>query len=230
MDYNTKTILKDPSVGGRFGVSRKTVSLDVVVHEQSASNREIFTRQCSKCHTQKTASEFYKDKRGLHGLRPDCKICHNNQIRGYRQTPKGKTIRNRISRAYYLKRKTMRKEYLNHYQRTYQRNRLTIDPQYKLARTLRRRLYKALKHNEKNGSAVRDLGCTIKELRVYIEQQFQPGMTWANWAFDGWHIDHRRALSLFDLTKREEILEACHFTNLQPMWQFENLSKGKRPN
>ena len=85
---------------------------------------------------------------------------------------------------------------------------------------------RAIKTNAKAGSAVRDLGCTIPELKAHLEAQFQPGMTWDNWSLKGWHIDHIKPLTSFDLTNREQFLQACHYTNLQPLWASENLSKG----
>ena len=100
------------------------------------------------------------------------------------------------------------------------------DIQFKLGLTLRDRVSKAIKNKQRGGSAVRDLGCTIPELKIYFEKQFQPGMTWHNWAYRGWHIDHIIPLSFFDLTNREQFLQACHYTNLQPMWAQQNWSKG----
>ena len=97
--------------------------------------------------------------------------------------------------------------------------------QYKLAYRLRGRMRDAVKGNYKSGSAVDDLGCTIEEFKVYIENQFQEGMTWDNWTTDGWHIDHKKQLSNFDLTDREQFKEAAHYTNLQPLWWWENLEK-----
>ena len=86
----------------------------------------------------------------------------------------------------------------------------------------------ALKGNYKNGSAVKDLGCSIDELKTYLESKFQLGMTWDNWSKDGWHIDHIKPLSSFDLTDKKQLLEACHYTNLQPLWATDNLSKGDK--
>ena len=99
------------------------------------------------------------------------------------------------------------------------------NPQYKLSCILRSRLKSAIKNNYKSGSAVRDLGCSVSELKVYLESKFQPGMTWNNWSIDGWHIDHIKPLSSFDLTDRKLLLEACHYTNLQPMWAKDNIIK-----
>ena len=109
-----------------------------------------------------------------------------------------------------------------------QNNRIKTNIQYKLSRRLRSRLYHALQGNQKTGSAVRDLGCSIDELRLYLESKFQSGMSWDNWSFEGWHIDHIKPLASFDLTDRKQLLLACHYTNLQPLWAFDNLSKGDR--
>jgi len=98
--------------------------------------------------------------------------------------------------------------------------------QFKLTVNLRSRLYTAIKRSYKSGSAVRDLGCSIDYLVQYLEGLMEEGMTWDNWEKDGWHIDHVVPLSAFDLTDREQFLKACHYTNLQPMWAEENLSKG----
>jgi hypothetical protein len=35
----------------------------------------------------------------------------------------------------------------------------------------------------------------------------------------------KKALSKFDLNDREQFLETCHYTNLQPLWAEENIAK-----
>lgn len=86
----------------------------------------------------------------------------------------------------------------------------------------------AIKKNSKTGSAVTDLGCSIDELSAHLESKFTDGMNWENYGKTGWHIDHIRPLSSFDLTNQEDVRKACHYTNLQPLWWQDNLSKGKR--
>jgi len=105
------------------------------------------------------------------------------------------------------------------------KNRLKTDIQYKLSVNLRSRLRRAINGNYKSGSAVKDLGCTIEEFKIYLESKFLPEMSWDNHSLNGWHIDHIKPLSSFDLTDRQQFLEACHYTNLQPLWAKDNLFK-----
>jgi hypothetical protein len=100
------------------------------------------------------------------------------------------------------------------------------DVGFRLSDILRRRLRHALKNNWKSGSAVQDLGCNIVFLKWHLEAQFQPGMSWEN--HGEWHIDHIKPLDSFDLTDRKQLLEACHFSNLQPLWAKDNWSKGNK--
>src|SRR3990167_4949073 len=97
--------------------------------------------------------------------------------------------------------------------------------QDRLADTLRARMRYAIRNSQKKGSAVSDLACSIDLLKEYLEDKFTEGMSWTNFGLDGWHIDHIKPLSAFDLSSREEFLEACHYTNQQPMWARDNLKK-----
>jgi hypothetical protein len=62
------------------------------------------------------------------------------------------------------------------------------------------------------------------ELRAHLEHQFKDGMTWDN--HGEWHIDHIKPCVQFDLTDPEQQKECFHYTNMQPLWAFENQSKG----
>lgn len=100
--------------------------------------------------------------------------------------------------------------------------------EYKLANNLRTRINASIRNGSKAGSAVKSLGCSINELKVYLESKFLDGMSWDNWSRTGWHIDHIIPLSSFDLTDIDQLKAACHFTNLQPLWAKDNLIKGNR--
>lgn len=129
---------------------------------------------------------------------------------------------------YYKLWRANNKEKINTSSRGYQRQRAKADIQYHLSKILRTRLHHALKGNAKSGSAIKDLGCTVQELKTYLESQFVQGMTWDNWSYTGWHVDHIRPLVSFDLTDREQLLQAVHYKNLQPLWAVDNHSKGAK--
>ena len=177
----------------------------------------------------KTYSESEKRKEYLKKYHEESEKYKEYQ-RKYQNSPKFKEKRKLESH----------KEYQNNYNKNYEktpeskkkftdyvRNRRTNDVQFKLTTLLRHRLYMALKSNSKTGSAVHDLGCTVEELKKYLESKFQQGMSWDN--HGKWHIDHILPLSSFNLSDREQLIKACHFTNLQPLWAEENMKKGSTP-
>lgn len=96
-----------------------------------------------------------------------------------------------------------------------------------IRKNLRCRFNKAFEGNYKTGSAVKDLGCSIAELKNYLQGMWLPGMTWENYGMGGWCIDHIKPLCAFDLRDIQQVRIACHFTNLQPLWEHDNLEKRK---
>lgn len=67
------------------------------------------------------------------------------------------------------------------------------------------------------------IGCTPMQLKEHIENQFQGGMNWENYGRHGWHADHIKPVSKFDIN---EIMQINHYTNLQPLWETDNMKKG----
>jgi hypothetical protein len=110
----------------------------------------------------------------------------------------------------------------------YYRLKYKDDIGWRLAHTLRSRLNCAIKNNQKVGSAIEELGCSIEDLKKHLESQFQPGMTWDNWSKDGWHIDHILPLDSFDLSDHTQLKMVCNYQNLRPLWAKDNLSKGNK--
>ena len=120
------------------------------------------------------------------------------------------------------------KDRVKAYKRAYSYKKYHSDPCYRLLIALRTRLRIALNGNKKEGKTLEFLGCSLEHLKRHLESKFLPGMTWKNWSRTGWHIDHIKPLSRFDLSDRNEVLKACHFTNLQPLWAEDNLRKNNR--
>ena len=173
---------------------------------------------------QKAYYKVNKDKIKLQrkAYREDIKDELNLRSKAYYKVNKDKI---KLERKDYFK---VNKDKILLKQKAYTNNKRKIDIQYKLSCNLRSRLNSAINNNYKSGSAVKDLGCSIEELKSYLESTFQSGMSWDNWTTDGWHIDHIKPLTSFDLTDRNQLLEACHYTNLQPMWATDNLTKSDK--
>lgn len=123
-------------------------------------------------------------------------------------------------------RKETQKDYLRTYNNTYTVIRYKNDINFRLAKQLRSRISHAIRESNvrvRVGSAVKDLGCTVEELRLYLESKFKPGMTWDN--YGKWHIDHIKPLAKFDLSDTKQFKKVCFYKNLQPLWAKENLIK-----
>lgn len=80
---------------------------------------------------------------------------------------------------------------------------------------------------KKNSPSCEYVGCSPEFLRNHIEEQFQLGMTWEN--YGEWHVDHIVPLSWWDFRMfPDHLFIASHWSNLQPMWAKDNLSKHNR--
>lgn len=181
---------------------------------------------CKICSKIKSLDEFYSG-------RTQCKYCYHQKRKSYYKNYRI------VNRNKLYEWRSNNPEKMKQYQESYwEQNKDEIikrrknrdqewwetDYNFRLKKILRNRLYAALRGNTKRGSAVSDLGCSIKYLKVYLESQFKPGMSWDN--YGEWHIDHIIPISSFNLQNRIELKKACHFTNLQPLWAKENLVKG----
>ena len=79
---------------------------------------------------------------------------------------------------------------------------------------------------KKEKTTIEILGYSPIELKKHIENQFTEGMSWDN--YGEWHIDHIRPISSFDKNEEPKIVNSLD--NLQPLWAFDNLSKGNKYN
>ena len=110
-----------------------------------------------------------------------------------------------------------------------QNTRYRNDKNFYIKVNLRNSLSQRIRNNncKKLDNYVNLIGCSINFLKQYLENQFKDGMTWENHNRYGWHIDHIVGVCNFDLTKLEEQKKCFHYTNLQPLWCDDNLSKKK---
>ena len=183
---------------------------------------------CSKCDIEKCLEEFHKHPSTKNGRNTICKSCRSAYMKTiYVYDPeryRNPEHESKRKREYYSRNRQARIDY----SKTYIKQRKKTDLDFKLRGVLRSRISTAIKRNPKAARTMELIGCSIPELRRHLESQFEPGMTWDNHSVHGWHIDHILPCKHFDLTDPEQQKICFHYTNLQPMWAKDNLSKGDK--
>jgi hypothetical protein len=200
---------------------------------------------CGGCKILKPFSHFNKNKRGRFGLHNHCKSCQKEckakyyaknrkeEIRkanDWSKTEKAKISRkkryeNRREELLEINRRIRKTPSARAAARKNQNERYHTDMNYRLAKNLRTRVRVALRGIAKSAKTKELLGCSFKELKIYIESKFEEGMSWENYGYDGWHIDHIKPCAAFNLVDPEEQKQCFHYSNLKPLWAFENISK-----
>lgn len=110
----------------------------------------------------------------------------------------------------------------------YQRRRMQ-DINHKLIRNLRHSTRKVMniQGSKLKLDIIKYLGCSIDEFKEYLEHLFYGAMSWRNYGGrEGWQLDHIEPLSSFDLTEMEQLKTVCFFSNIQPLFKWDNQSKG----
>lgn len=112
----------------------------------------------------------------------------------------------------------------NDYVREWCKKQRLENPQYKLKQNISRRIRELL--HKKDMRTVEYLGCSMAQLQCHLEKRFDEFMTWENQG--RWHIDHKIPVAAFDLNNVVEKNACFHYTNLQPMWDVDNIEKGDK--
>jgi hypothetical protein len=112
--------------------------------------------------------------------------------------------------------------------REYNRRRYKENIQHCLKRRLSARLSKLLSRSgaRKHYSTEILIGTSLAALKLHIEANFKPGMSWKNRHL--WHIDHKKPCSSFDLSDPKQQFQCFNYTNLQPLWAVENMQKSDK--
>ena len=100
------------------------------------------------------------------------------------------------------------------------------DPLFRLSDSIRTLIWISINKMgyKKNSKTNNILGCSFEEFKSYIEEQFNDNMSWEN--YGEWHLDHKTPVSWAET--EEQIYELNKYTNFQPLWAKDNLSKGNK--
>lgn len=213
-------------------------------HVFMINNPDPNLKKCSRCKKNLDISMFSKCKTNRRGLNGECKLCQSNRnlsieykpsIEGYKICSKCK-ISYHITYFYaFKKRPDGRESSCKKCCNIRKLKKLHTDKILRIKNNLRSRIIQSLKGAKKSLRTLELTGCSLKELKIYIESKFTDGMSWENHGFhdkenymSGWQIDHIRPCASFDLTDLEQQKQCFHYTNLQPLWAIDNLTKGDK--
>ena len=74
------------------------------------------------------------------------------------------------------------------------------------------------------------LGAEWSVIKTHIENKFTDKMGWENYGrkfgIVCWEIDH--VIPLSSAKTENELVKLCHYENLQPLWQLDNLKKSNK--
>lgn len=192
-------------------------------------------KTCIKCKCEKEISLFYFIKRE-NSFNGNCKSCVNKYNKAWKEKDKIKYLDSckKYNDSVKEKKKQKYAEDSLYASRIKSKNkerasiRAKSDINFYKRRLVYASLNSAIKNNAKAGKTINALGCSIADLKKHLESRFKDGMSWNNYGRFGWTIDHIKPLSSFDLTNDDQFMKASHYTNLQPLWWQENITKGNK--
>lgn len=218
-EHNQKSKLNYIENKDEFKRINKIYRLKKRQEEITEFNKTI-SKECKKCKLDLPKTSFKLNTKGKFGLASYCISCQENSKIQLQEKRRIRSLK-----YYATNKKTLLKI---SYQR--KKDKLKNDSVFKLKELLSHRIRRAIydQRGIKSAKTIELLGCTILEAREHIESQFKEGMNWENHGNNGWHIDHIKPCSSFDLTLETEQNECFNYKNLQPLWAVENLKKGKK--
>jgi predicted transcriptional regulator len=202
------------------------------------------TKICKKCGVEKKLDEFYNAKRNKDGKWNSCILCEKQKYFESSEQVKLRVSNYRRQNSVKISEKKKEKYFENREKILEQKKKYTkinreninerirekykTDEIFKLISNIRTRvrIFLKTKNLKKNSTTIEILGATPNEVKKYLEEKFDDGMTWENYGMNGWHIDHIVPLS--QARNEDEVYKLCHYTNLQPLWAEDNLKKGNK--
>lgn len=207
---------------------------DFFFHVRSKNYRS----QCKACLKLKNKLRFLKNKKNYYlNLNKDLtKICTScKEIKLLKDfavfQAMCKSCKNHYARMIYIKNPLPRRISNKKYENKIKKENSLVYQKILLIQRVRARIRVALKknYNPKFSTSLKLVGCSSwEEYKKYLESKFTNGMNWDDFNKGNIHIDHIKPCTSFDLSKFEEQAKCFHYSNTQPLWAKDNLSKANK--
>lgn len=194
--------------------------------------KNIINERCRKYYKNnidvllKKAKDYKRSKRNLNSKRVKIKIL--SETIGYNEKicTKCLVIKDKINFTSDNSKSDKLNSSCNDCKNIYSRNKKKKDPIFKLMCNLRSNISESIQKMKfiKKLKTLDIIGCTFVEFKTHIELKFKDGMCWEN--YGEWHLDHIVPIS-YAITE-DDVYNLNHYTNFQPLWAKDNLSKGNR--
>ena len=196
-------------------------------------NKNIDTKFCNKCKTEKSVEDFYKRGKYYCAHCKDCMKKNNkkwhieNKERARERRKKWRENNEDYMSKYMKQWRKDNKEHIKEYKRNdYHKNK--TDEFYKLKIQTRHLIFKAYERKGyKKGSRTEEiLGCSYEEFIKHLLRTYKNNYG-ADWNDEEQvHIDH--IIPLSTAQTEEEIIKLNHYTDLQLLKAKDNLEKSNK--
>jgi hypothetical protein len=180
---------------------------------------------CSCCNQSKPKESFLSNRARKDGLSVYCSKCSKSYFKSQKRVEydrkrmeKRKTQENYIQYHIQYRKKNM-KRFVEYRAKIMKEN-----PFERLKQCYRNRIRRVIKNKKISSQTM--LGCDWLTFKKHIESKFFGGMNWDNHGFFGWHLDH--IIPLATAKTEDDLYRLNHYTNLQPLWWRDNLSKNDK--
>lgn len=228
-----------PDVKERTKLSRQSRNARPEVKEQIKQFNKIYREEHKEELKQSNQKWRYENKEELKQYRRDYYLENQDKIKLHSQNYQAKPEVKKRTKQYHQKYCNENKEILRLKKKIYHQkpevrqrvNEWTLKRLLIPENRLMQNIGTSLRHWLKAEGAIKtcrtsEYVCmSKKEFRNHFESLFTEGMTWEKVLSGEIHIDHIRPKSSFNAKDPEEVKKCWHYSNLQPLWAKDNLSK-----
>lgn len=175
-------------------------------------------KTCQTCNQTKPIEQFHRCISRADGAVQHCKACANSRAKP--RPPE----RNRLNSR--TQREKNRERYRERH-RKYMAARRQTDEFFRFTARVRQFIRASFKRQDtaKSKRSEEILGCTIEELKFHLI--CTAILNYGDWSeHEAYHIDHIYPLAGADT--QEDVIQLCHYSNLQLLKPTDNLSKSDR--